>query len=156
MSINALTSKWSERNAILDTLNPLSRSANTYNGAYVDTKNFHGFVAELLVGDIGAGGTVNFKLQQATSAAGAGVKDIAGKALTQISQTGSPATGGDNRQFLINLHADELDCENSFRWIRMVLVTATAATVCAATIKGATPRHGPASDYDADTVQEIV
>lgn len=156
MSTNALTSKWSERNACLDQLNPLSRSANTYNGAYIDTINFHDFTALLDIGDIGAGGTVNFKLQQATSAAGAGVKDITGKAITQVNQTGSPATGGDNRQFQINLNASELDAENSFRWIRMVLVTATAASVCSAKLVGSTPRHGPASDWDATTVQEIV
>lgn len=154
MSINSLSSKPTERIALLDSLNPLSRSANTYNGAWVDTRDFHQFLAALQVGVITGTGTVNFKLQQATSSAGAGAADITGKAITQIAQTGSPATGGSNRQAFINLRSDELT--EGFRWVRMVITTATAASVCAAQLYGDSPRHGPASDYDAGTVQEIV
>lgn len=154
MSINSLSSKWTERNALLDCLNPLSRSANTYNGAWVDTRGFHDFVATIQAGVISGGGTVNFKIQEANTSTGGGVQDITGKAITQIAQTGSPATGGSNRQAFINLRSDELT--EGYRWIRIVITTATAATVCAAQLYGSTPRHGPASDYDAGTVQEIV
>jgi len=152
--MSSLTSLWTERNAALDTLNPLSRSANTYNGAWVDTADFFDFCAALQVGVISAGGTIAFKLQEATSAAGAGAADITGKAITTIGQTGSPAVGGSNRQAFINLKSGELTA--GFRWVRMVITTATAASVCGATLYGSNPRNGPASDNDAATVQEIV
>lgn len=152
--MNPTTSKWTERNADLDCLYPLSRSANTYNGAWIDTKHFYAYAAALQVGVISAGGTVNFKLQQATSAAGAGAADITGKAITQIGQTGSPATGGSNRRAIINLRSDELT--QGFRWIRMVITTATAASVCGAQLYGSVPRNAPASDNDSSSVQEIV
>jgi hypothetical protein len=153
MSINSLSSKPTERIALLDSLNPLSRSANTYAGAWIDTRDFHDVLAAAQVGVISGGGTFNFKIQEANTAAGGSPADITGKAITQIGQTGSPAVGGSNRQVFINLRADELT--EGFRWVRIVITTATAASVCAAQLYGSSPRHGPASDYDAGSVHDF-
>ena len=67
---------------------PDSAGAGTLNGAWLSMRDFHRAFFMLLVGDIVATGTVDFLLQQATDTAGTGVKAIAGKAITQLTQAG--------------------------------------------------------------------
>jgi hypothetical protein len=69
------------------------RRRGTVTTGWVDDGQVQRSGADLQTGVLGAAATVDAKLQQATSAAGAGAKDIAGKAITQIVK----ATG-DNKQ----------------------------------------------------------
>lgn len=149
----------SEKVAIVDTIDPDAYAAAAVNGGWVDASEFHEFMAIVMVGDMGAGNTVDFKLQQATSAAGAGAKDISSAAITQIDQATSPETG--NVQAVINLRTENLDRDNDFDYVRMVMTPGSTTspqttTDCGAVLLGCSPRHGPASDNDDTTVAEIV
>jgi hypothetical protein len=81
-------------------------------------------VAIIIVGEMGVGSTVDFALVQATDVTGTGVKAIAGKAITQLSQ----AAGDGNDACIIEVRTEELDVDNGFAFISAVLTVAGAAS----------------------------
>jgi hypothetical protein len=101
---------------------------------------------------LGASATVDAKLQQATDSSGTGVKDISGKAITQFTKVGTD----DAKQTLINLKQDDLDVANSFNYFRLSITGGTAASLVTGYVLGMDPRYGPATDFDATTVDEVV
>ncbi len=150
----------SEDVAVLATIDPDAYAHGAQNSDYCDLGDFDQLMAVLMWGDSDTSTTIDFKLQQATTAGGAGVKDIVGKALTQIAAA-SPEVG--DRQALINLRADELDIDNGFRYVRAVATTADTSSPASAVnvdlsalLLGFGPRYGPAYDLDLASVAEIV
>ena len=145
-----LNQKISEGLAVLATIDPVSTTA-TLTTAWVDQSLFFYVMAMIDVGVMTATGTVDAKLQQATDNAGTGAKDITGKAITQLL-----AAGGNNRQALINMKEADLDTENGFRFVRLSLTAATAASLVSAVLIGGVPRFQPASAYNQAGVAQIV
>lgn len=143
--------KFSERNAILATLDPISQGAATVNTGWVSMALFHSLVALIGTGVMGASGTLDAKLQQATSAAGAGVKDITGKAITQIVKA-----SGDNKQVMIELRDTDLDVNNGFAFVRLQITVGTAASLVNAVLIGTIPFYQSAVPYDQAGVVQIV
>lgn len=144
--------KPSQMVAVAATIDPASLTANTYVSDYVDMKNFEQVLAVILLGAMTTNGTFNAKLRQATSGAGANVKDITGKAVTELTEAGTDS----NKQVLIQCRADELDVSGGFSFVALSVTTATAATIAGAALLGFNPTYGPASDYDLASVDEIV
>lgn len=150
----------SEKAAVVATIDPDNYASGAQNSDYVDMGDFESAMFILMVGDWpDTDHQIDFKLQQATSSGGAGVKDITGKAITTL-DSDSPAAP--DKQVIINLRAEELDLANDFRFVRAV---ATAGDVTsgdsgnldyAVVGLGFNPRHGPASDRDLASVVEIV
>jgi hypothetical protein len=126
-----------------------SQAAGTYTSSWVSLANFHNLAALIQTGVLGASATVDAKLQQATDSGGTGVKDVTGRAITQIVKA-----SGDNKQALINLKGADLDVEGGFRYVRLSLTVATAASLVGATLFGAYPRMAPVSNQAA-TVQVV-
>lgn len=122
----------SEALAVLATIDPVSQGAGTVTTGWVDMRDCKRLLAIVGVGVMTATGTVDAKLQQATDSGGTGVKDITGKAITQLL-----AAGGNNRQVEINLADDELDVTNLFRFVRLSITVATAASLINALLLGA-------------------
>ncbi len=153
----------SEDVAILATIDPDAYAHGAQNSDWADLGLFDQLMAVLLLGAVpDTTSSIDFKLQQATSSGGAGAKDITGKAITQIT-SGSPAVG--DKQAIINLRADELDIDNSFRFVRAVATTADTNSPAdspantidyGAVLLGFGARYGPANDSDLASVAEIV
>lgn len=154
----------SEQAAVVATIDPDANGHGAVNSDWVDMADFETLMAVLFVGDFpDTSSTLDFKLQQATSSGGAGAKDITGKAITQIA-AGSPAAG--DKQAIINLRGSELDIDNAFRFVRAVATGADSASPVdspgpntidySALLLGFMPKHGPASDHDLASVDEIV
>ena len=144
--------KLSESLAVLATIDPSSQAASTVTTGWVDAKNFAALLALIDVGAFGASATVDAKLQQATDGTGTGVKDITGKAITQL-----VAAGGNNRQVEINCRSDELDVTNSFEFVRLSLTVGTAATLTSAVLFGGHPRYSDAGGlYNQAGVAQVV
>lgn len=144
--------KPSEIAAIVAVINPAANAAGTLTSTWVPAKNYAMFMAVLIAGAMGASGTLDFKIQQATDSSGTGAKDITGKLITQFTQAGTDS----NKQAIINLHTDALDVDNAFTHVAMVLVTAVATSTDCAVLQGFGARFAPASDDDISTVDEIV
>ncbi len=143
--------KFSERNAILATMDPASVAASTVLSAWVPVQKFHSLAALINTGVLGASATLDAKFRQATDATGTGAKDVTGKALTQIVKA-----SGDNKQAVIEVRGDELDISNGFGWVALSVTVGTAASIFGATLIGTNARYVPASGSNqAGVVQSV-
>ena len=147
-TINALGS---ERAAVAAVIDPDNNSAAAYTSAYVSMSTFNQVLAIVQTGTLGSSATVDFKLVQATDSSGTSVKDISGKSVTQLVKESN-----DDDQAVINCRSEELDVDNGFDYVAMVMTVGTAASDTSAIMLGMTPRYAPASDNDLASVQEIV
>jgi len=141
--------KPSEALGLLATIDPVSQGAGTVTTGWVDQSMYFAVMAVIQTGVLGASATVDAKIQQATDNSGTGVKDVTGKAITQIVKA-----SGDNKQAIINMKEADLDTEGGFRYVRLSITVGTAASLVAAQLYGAIPRFMPASNQ-AGTVQVI-
>lgn len=147
-----LNAKVSEVVGVVAAIDPDAIAAGTVTSSWVSVKNFVRYALLVASGDLGAAATLDCKLQQATSAAGAGAKDITGKAITQLTQAGS----GSDKQAWIDLRPEELDLDGGFTHVRISMTVATATSEAAAFLLGFAPARGPATDNDAATVVQVV
>ena len=147
-TINALGS---ERAAVAAVIDPDANTAAAYTSAYVSMSTFNQVLAIVQTGTLGSSATVDFKLVQATDSSGTSVKDISGKAITQLVKASN-----DDDQAVINCRSEELDVANGFDYVAMVMTVGTATSDTSAIMLGMTPRYAPASDNDLASVQEII
>lgn len=148
MNTNA---KLSEHISVLATVDAVSQAPGAVSTGWVSIKNHFGMLALIDVGVFGAVATVDAKLQQAQDAVGTNVKDITGKAITQLI-----AAGGNNRQALINAKVADLDTEGAFSFVRLTVTVGTAATQINATLIGAYPRYKDGALFNQVGVAQIV
>lgn len=137
MTNNALLS---ESIALVGIIDPGANAAGTLTTAWIDMSVWQQLIAIIMAGTLGAGGTLDAKFQQATDSAGTGAKDIPGKAITQMTQAG---TNMSSKQRQINLHAQELDRTNGFKFVRLSLTTAVATGASGAVVLGLNARYSP-------------
>lgn len=139
--------------AVVATIDPDVTTASTVVSDYVDASKFHTLLAVIMAGTLGTSATIDAKLVQATSAAGAGAKDITGAAITQLTQAG---TDQSDTQAVISLQTDALDVANDFQFVAISLTVGTATSDAGAILLGVAPRVGPADDNDLASVGEVV
>ena len=142
----------SEAVAITAVIDPDANAAAEYTSAYMSMAKFQKGMAIIMAGTLGSSATLDAKLVQATAAAGTGVKDITGKAITQLTQAGTDS----DKQAIINFDQSDLDVANGYDWVAVVMTVGTATSDCGALLLGFDARFEPASDYDVSTVDEIV
>lgn len=141
--------KPSEQVAIVGAINPSSQAAGVATTGWVSVADYHSLLAVIATGALGASATVDAKLQQATSSAGAGAKDITGAAITQLVKAND-----DNVQAEINLLPEQLDVENGYGYVQLQVTVGTAASLTAALLFGFVPRYAPPAN--ADSVVQVV
>jgi hypothetical protein len=138
--------------AVVGVIYPDAYAANTYETAWIAAADFNQFQAVIQAGTLGSSATIDAKIEQATNGSGAGVKDITGKAITQLTQAGTDS----DKQAVINVSPEDLDVNNDFTHFRLSLTVGTATSDAGAVVLGLFPTYGLASDHDASTVDEIV
>ena len=94
-------------------------------GAYLDMSDYDRVVFLIAIGACAATDTLNAKLVQATTAAGAGSKDITGAVITVL------ADADDNQFSTIELRAEALDVAGGFRFVALSYTKAGAGTLVA-------------------------
>lgn len=152
-----VTVRPSERVGIVSCIDPDNYAGTTtVTGDVIDMRNWHSLMAILMVGDMVANGTVDYKLQAGT-ATNSTFYDITGKAVTQLTQAGTD----DNKQVVINLKSEELASQSNadgraYRYVRELWTPGTVTTDAGTVVLGFDPRYGPATDSDLTTVDEIV
>lgn len=149
--MGTINSLGSERAAVVAVVDPDENSAAAYTSAYVSMSTFNQVLAIVQTGVLGSSATVDFKLVQATDSSGTSSKDISDKSITQLVKASN-----DDDQAVINCRSEELDVDNGFDYVAMVMTVGTAASDTSAIMLGMTPRYAPASDNDLASVQEIV
>lgn len=143
--------KGSELLSILATIDPASQAAGAVSTGWVSAGNYFGLLAAVQTGVLGTSATVDAKFQQALDSSGTGVKDISGKAITQIVK----ATG-DNKQMLVNVKPEDLDIVNSFGFVRLTVTVGVAASFTAAQLLGVNPRYAPADAGNQAAVVQVI
>ena len=143
--------KGSELLSILATIDPVSQAAGSVTSGWVSAANFHSFLAVVQTGVMGASATLDAKIQQAQDNTGTGVKDVTGKAITQIVK----ATG-DNKQAFINLRPEDVDNINGFGFVRVSLTVGVAASIVSGQLIGMNPRYATADAYNQAAVVQII
>lgn len=141
----------SQRVGIVGVISPVSQGAGTAASGWIDATTFHNFMAILQSGVLGASATLDAKIQQATDNAGAGAKDVTGKAITQIVKA-----SGDNKQVTIDLKQEDLDFNNGFKFFQVSMTVATAASLISGAVLGFDARYGFGTDNDAASVVQNV
>lgn len=145
-------SKASELLSVLATIDPSNQAAGTATTGWISVANYHGFLAEVQTGALGTSATLDAKLQQALDSSGTSAKDIAGKAITQLTQ----AASGSNRQALINVKPEELDTVNGFGFVRLSVTVGVAASMTSAQLIGVNPRYAPADSQNQAAVAQVI
>lgn len=130
--------KPSSQIALLAVKDPVSQAAATVLTDYIPMADLDAVMAVVQTGVLGASATVDAKLRQAKDASGTDVKDITGKAVTQLVKASN-----DNDQVMINCRADELDVNNGFTHVVLSITVGTAASLIAAQLWGFYARYQP-------------
>lgn len=146
------TSLPSELAAVVANIDPDAQTAGAKTSGWVDASEFMAFMAIFQAGTLGSSATLDGKIEQATDSSGTSAKDVTGAAITQLTQAGTDS----DKQAVINLRTENLDVDGGFTHIRLSMTIGVATSDAAAILLGFGPRHGPASDHDAATVDEIV
>ena len=123
--------KGSDKCSYQDVIEAVEGAATT-TGLWIDAGIASNFLAH--VGSALVGTSLNFKIQQATDSSGTANKDISGLAITALTSAGSA---------LINITASDLDTDNDFTHIAMVIVTAGATTLASAELIAIDARYEP-------------
>ena len=142
----------SEQVAVAATIDPDVYTAAAYTSDYVSMSDFESVMAIVMAGTLGSGATLDAKLVQATDSSGTGVKDISGAAITQLTQAGTDS----DKQAIIGARAEDLDMDNAFTHVAVIMTVGTATSDAGAVVLGLNARSMPASDADLASVDEIV
>jgi len=139
-----------EKLAVLGTIDPDAYGTGTQGSDWMDLSKFRQILFAVMAGALGSSATLDFKVQEATSAAGAGAQDLSGKAITQLTEAGTDS----DKQALINVRADELS--DGYRYVRGVMTIGVATSDAGVLVLGGDATYLPASDFDLASVDEIV
>lgn len=142
--------KPSDEAVLVGVIDPDLNTAATYTTDWINMGLFEAIQAIILAGALGTSATLDAKLQQATDASGTGVKDITGKAITQLTEAGTDS----DKQAIINCRSDELDVNNGFSHVRLSMTVAVASSDSAVIVLGHHARYQPATDLA--TVDEVI
>lgn len=132
-----------ERNELLDSVHPVS-SSTAVNGAWVDVAGFIEITVVWHVGLIASSGTFILDVNQATSAAGAGAKNVTDSAGNDVIITALADTD-DDVDGVISIRPEYLDVNNDFQFIRVTATPATSASLLSFEVYGVKAQSQPVS-----------
>lgn len=140
--------KASDKAHLVGVVDPDALTAAAHSTGWVKASDYQQFLAIIAVGTLGASATVNAKIEQATDGSGTGVKDVTGKAITELTQAGSDS----DKQAMINFTPEDLDRDNDFDYVRLTVTVGVATSDGGAVLLGFESRYGGAHDATVDEV----
>ncbi len=141
---------FSQQVAVVGIIDPDAYAASTVTTAWIAAKDFAQYMAIIMAGTLVTNAVLSAKLQEATDGSGTGAADIAGKAITNLTEAGTDS----DKQAIINLRRNELS--QGCTHFRLSMTLATAGGDAGAIVLGGQPRQNDASDNDLAAVDEIV
>jgi len=141
-------SKFSEGCSILEQISAASRTAGTVTSGWMKSEAQVPLAFLINIGAIATGGTFDCKLEQATSSAGAGAKDL--KSASQLTDT------EDDMTKILEAINSELDLANSYTHVRLSCTVAGAAVLYGAHALKFWNRIPSASGMNGTNVDEVV
>lgn len=142
----------SQRLAVIGVIDPDAYAAGTYTTGWFNMAEIEKALAVIQAGDFVATGVLSAKIQQAKDSGGTGAKDVAGLAITNLTQAGTD----DNKQALINVTAADLDYNSGFGYARLSVTLTTAGADASAIVIGTDFRLGDGKSHNLTSVDEVV
>lgn len=124
-------------------IDPDAYTAAAYNGDWISMENFEEATFVAWAGTLGSSATLDMKVQEATDSSGSDAADISGKAITQMTQAGTDES--DTTQS-VKVRATEMDQNNDFTHLRMVLTIGTATSDAAGFSLRSQPHRAPVTN----------
>ncbi len=118
---------------------PADSQTGEVNSGWVGMQDFVGILIIISVGTMVAGATLNADVEQATDNAGAGIKNVAGKSITELTQAG----GDSDTAIVIWVRAEEMDVANDFDFLQLEVIGAVDATEYAFFMFGMNAEYQP-------------
>lgn len=137
---------------VVGVIEPNATPVGDHSTSWISMSDFQAISAIVMAGALGAGATLDAKLEQAKDGTGVDAKDLDGAAITQLTK----ANGDDNKQALIEIWGEDLDLKGKYTHVRLTLSIGGANSDVSAVVLGTHPRQGPASDHNPESVVEIV
>jgi hypothetical protein len=137
-----------EQWGVVATIDPVDANGANSSSDVIDMSKWHEVVAILLTGAMHDSATLDLAAHESAHPDGSSPSALAGKALSQIS-----GNGGDNKQFLIAVKAEEMSAGK--RYLRFTQANSAHAQLMALVVLGR-PRYAPATDDDLLSVTQIV
>jgi len=109
-------------------LYPALKSVAVHSTVWIPMANHQRIVFLIITGAMTAGSTVDFKVREALTAAGGTPLDVAGKAITQLTQAG----GDGNDLIAVEVRTEELTVNTDYAWVQGQLTVGT--DTCYATV----------------------
>lgn len=119
-------------------IDPQSDTSTVRSTGWIKADKYETYLAQIILGAMTATATIDAKIEQANTSGGGGVKDVTGKALTQVL-----AASGGSKTYAINLRPSDLDTANGFFWFRLTITPTTAASLMVGQILGIEPDYRP-------------
>jgi hypothetical protein len=143
------TARFSENFELLGGLSPEAANGTVgeHNTGYVSLENYHRAIIIITAGEAGGASTIDVDVEEATSAAGAGAQNIAGKAITQL------VAADEGETVYIELRTAELDVNNDYSFINVEVTIAVNTFTSDVKIYGFVPRF---ADVPVANIAEIV
>lgn len=141
----------SSRVGVIGGISPRSAPVGTVTTAWFDLQALFTVMALISIGAFGANATVDAQIEQAKDNAGTGAKAVPSSQITQM-----VAADGNDRQAQINLRQEDLDRNAGYRFFRVSITVAGAATQLAVSVLGADFRAGSATQNAAANVAQTV
>lgn len=133
------TEQFTEVNQFANELPPANRVAGAYGTSWLAMQDHYRAVVILKTGVMATTSTIDLIIQEAQDIAGTGVQAIAGKAITQLDQ----ALGDSNDLVLLELRTAEMDVNNGYNHIRVVMTIANAASFTDVLVVRFIPHYPP-------------
>ncbi|WP_417794598.1 hypothetical protein [Terasakiella pusilla] len=137
---------------IIGLIEPDATAVGAHSTGWISMSDFQAISAVVMAGALGASATVDAKIEQAKSDAGADAKDLTGAVITQLTKD----NGDDNKQAVIEVWGEDLDIKNMYSHVRLTVTVGGANSDLGAIVLGTHPRQGPASDLNLASVAQIV
>ena len=146
--MSADNARINEQSVLLGVVPPVTGIQSGVNSGWIDMSTERQLLC-IVNGGVASVGSIDVKLQQATSGAGAGAKDISGKAITQITADDQTAT--------IELSAWELDRANGFTFVSADVTTTDATdAVGVVLIGGVKGRYLPSTTISDEDIEQTI
>jgi len=124
-------------------IDPVSQGVGTVTTGALDLARFHRVLCVLMVGNVGAAGTMDAKLQQAPTSGGAWT-DVAGSSITTVTAS--------NKVVTLEIRADQLAAGQ--RYVRLSVTIGVNAVLIAALALGGEAIQKPGSANDVAAVAQ--
>lgn len=141
----------SSRIGVIGAISPRAAGVGAVSTPWLDMQSLFTALVLLSIGAFGVNATVDAQIEQATDANGANAKPIPGSQITQL-----VAAGGNDRQAQINLRQEDFDRNAGFRFFRVTVSVAGAATQLAVSVIGADFRAGTGTQNAAASIAQTV